>query len=117
MCCLLLRSRAARRALHIASDDLRFACFIIRIGIAETHLRIVLELLQIRIQRFRRSIALADVGAHRVHHDLIQPLGDAGHQLARCERHGIEVLHDHLQGGFAFKRQLAGQHFVHYDAQ
>ena len=27
------------------------------------------------------------------------------------------MLHDHLQRGLAFKRQLAGEHFVHHDAE
>ncbi len=42
------------------------------------------------------------------------PLGIARYKRTRDDRHLIDVLHDDLERGFALKRQLAGQHFVHH---
>ena len=86
---MLLRGRAARRALHIPADDLRLARLVVGICIAEALLFVVLELFKVGVQRLCRSIAPPDIGAHGVHHDLVQPLGDAGHLLAGRERHGV----------------------------
>ena len=52
-----------------------------------------------------------------MHNNLIQPFGNAGNQLAGHKRHGIQVLHDDLQCSFALKRQLAGEHLVHHNAE
>ena len=54
---------------------------------------------------------------HGVHDNIVHALGDARYKRTRDDRHLIDVLHDDLERGFALKRQLAGQHFVHHHAE
>ena len=108
---------AARRALNVRADDLRLARVVLACHIVEACVRVRAQHLHVLVHLFRGFIPAADVRTHGVHDNIVHALGDARYKRTRDDRHLIDVLHDDLERGFALKRQLAGQHFVHHHAE
>ena len=113
----MLCRTAARRALNVRADDLRLARVVLACHIVEACIRVRAEHLHVLVHLFRGLVPAADVRAHGVHDNVVHALGDARHKRTRDDRNLIDVLHDDLERGFALKRQLAGQHFVHHHAE
>ena len=113
----MLCRTAARRALNVRADDLRLARVVLACHIVEPRVRVSAQHLHILVHLFRGLVPAADVRTHGVHDNVVHALWNARHKRARDDRHLIDVLHDDLECGFALKRQLAGQHFVHHHAE
>ena len=74
-------------------------------------------LLKVCKQLACRLITFIHVGVHCLEAYALKLLGDIGNQLAGADRIGVHMLYGDLNIGSADIRQLAGEHFVHDDAE
>ena len=61
-------------------------------------------------------VSLGRVFGERLHHDLVEHVGQAGHDLGRFRRHRVHVLHRHRHRAVALEGDLAREHLEEHDA-
>ena len=85
----------------------------LRRGEVEHHVGVLPKFLQIGQHVGGRLVAAVHRGAHGVHRDLLQTLGDVGIHLPGLDRGAVDVLDGHRHRRLAVEGGLAGQHLVH----